>query len=55
MGFEKEQDAPAVQVSALRPVGDMDGEAEKCKGCGVYPPDHKGYCEGCLAYREHEA
>ena len=41
---------------ALRPVGDLDGGAkEKCSECGVYPPDHKGVCEGCLAYREHQA
>lgn len=26
----------------------------KCSECGVYPPDHKGVCEGCLAYREHQ-
>lgn len=25
----------------------------KCKECGVYRADHKGICEGCLAYREH--
>jgi len=28
--------------------------SEKCRECGVYPTDHKGVCEGCLAYREHQ-
>ena len=56
MGQENEQDAPAIQVPPLRAVGDLDGEAETtCRECGVYPPDHKGVCEGCLAYREHQA
>lgn len=56
MGEEKEQDAPAIQVPALRPVGDLDGKTEeKCRDCGVYPPDHKGVCEGCLTYRDHTA
>ena len=26
----------------------------KCSECGVYGADHKGVCEGCLAYREHQ-
>jgi len=26
----------------------------KCSECGVYAADHKGVCEGCLAYREHQ-
>lgn len=54
MSEEKEQDAPTVQVPPLRPVGDLDGKAEKCRECGVYKADHKGVCEGCLAYREHQ-
>lgn len=56
MGEEKEQNTPAIQVPTLRTVDDLDGEAEeKCQECGVYPADHKGVCEGCLAYREHQA
>jgi len=56
MGEEKEQDAQAIPVPALQTMGDLDGEAEaKCIECGVYPADHKGICEGCLAYREHTA
>jgi hypothetical protein len=27
---------------------------EKCSECGKYPPDHKGVCEGCLEYRNHQ-
>jgi hypothetical protein len=25
-----------------------------CIECGVNPADHKGICEGCYAYREHQ-
>lgn len=32
-----------------------DESRERCCECGVYPADHKGVCEGCLAYREHQA
>lgn len=38
MGQEKEQNAPAIQVSSLRTVGDLDGKAEEtrdpCRFCG---------------------
>lgn len=30
-------------------------DEEVCQECGKNPPDHKGICEGCLAYRDHTA
>ena len=55
MGEEEDKDAQAGEVPVLRPVVDLDyRHQEICQECGVYPADHKGYCEGCLAYREHQ-
>lgn len=43
-------------VNPPDPVVDLDyRHQEICAECGVYPADHKGVCEGCLAYREHQA
>jgi thymidylate synthase (FAD) len=39
---------------ALR-CGPGEKRVPKCTECDRYPADHKGVCEGCLAYREHQA
>lgn len=42
--------APVVRIDPSIPI------AEKCKECGVYFAfDKSGVCEGCLAYRDHQA
>jgi len=49
------KDMTAVEAAKILLDAERTNDEEVCQECGVYPPDHKGVCEGCLAFREHTA